>query len=53
MFSSIPLARRTRVVLSVIEVLEGAGLPPLCITVVEEADAEKVTGELLADAIKV
>ena len=40
-------------VLSVIEVLEGAGLPPLCIAVVEEADAERVMGELLADAVKV
>lgn len=39
--------------LSVVELLEGAGLPPLCIAVVEEADAERVTGELLAEAIKV
>ena len=36
-----------------VELLEGAGLPPLCIAVVEEGDAERVTGELLAEAIKV
>lgn len=44
---------RSSVILSIIELLEEAGLPPLCIAVVEEADAESITGDLFAAAIKV
>ena len=40
-------------VLTVVELLEGAGLPPLCIAVPEEEDAGRVVGEVLAEAVKV
>lgn len=40
-------------VLTVVELLEEAGLPQLCIAVAEEADAQRVLGEMFAEAIKV
>ena len=40
-------------VLTVVELLEEAGLPPLCIAMAEEEDADRVVGEVLAEAVKV
>ena len=39
--------------MTVVELLEEAGLPPLCIAVAEETDAQRVMGEMFAEAIKV
>ena len=39
--------------MTVVELLEEAGLPPLCIAMAEETDADRVVGEVLAEAIKV
>ena len=40
-------------VLTIVELLEEAGLPPLCIAMAEEDDADRVVGEVLAEAVKV
>ena len=40
-------------VLAIVDLLEEAGLPPLCIAVAEEVDGDRVVGEVLAEAIKV
>lgn len=40
-------------VLTVVELVEEAGLPPLCIAMAEETDADRVVGEVLAEAVKV
>lgn len=40
-------------VLTIVELLEEAGLPPLCIAMAEEEDAHRVVGEVLAEAVKV
>ena len=39
--------------MTIVELLEEAGLPPLCIAMAEETDAHRVVGEVLAEAIKV
>ena len=40
-------------VLTIVELLEESGLPPLCIAMAEEEDADRVVGEVLAEAVKV
>lgn len=39
--------------MAIVDLLEEAGLPPLCIAVAEEVDADRLVGEVLAEAIKV
>jgi hypothetical protein len=40
-------------VLTIVELLEEAGLPQLCIAVAEESDAGRVLGGMFAEAVKV
>ena len=40
-------------VLTVVELLEEAGLPQLCIAVAEESDTGRVLGDMFAEAVKV
>ena len=40
-------------VLTIVELLEEAGLPQLCIAVAEESDTGRVLGGMFAEAVKV